>query len=83
MTNNAQNTPKTAKNGFAVAGIVLAVFSALLGFVFGFLGLIQASRTDGKGSGLSVTAISLSVITLMRDIALIIVLIIFAVQGKL
>ncbi|MGH3417932.1 MAG: hypothetical protein ACRDSS_15785, partial [Actinocrinis sp.] len=48
------------KNGFAVAGFILSILP-LLGIIFSILGLTRAPRVGGKGRGLSIAGLILSV----------------------
>lgn len=48
---------KKFKNGMAIAGFVCAFIIPLLGWIFGGIGLSNASKNNGKGRGLSIAAI--------------------------
>jgi hypothetical protein len=54
-----QNEPK--KNGIAIAAIICSFLFPLLGFIFGIVGASRA-KTLGKGKGLSIAAILLSLV---------------------
>ena len=47
------------KNGFAVAGFILSLLP-LLGLIFSILGLVRAGKIGGKGKGLAIAGIVLS-----------------------
>lgn len=48
------------KNGFAIAGLILSILP-LLGIIFSILGLTRAPRVGGKGRGMSIAGLILSV----------------------
>jgi hypothetical protein len=48
------------KNGFAVAGLVLSILP-LLGLIFSILGLNRAGKVGGKGKGLAIAGLVLSI----------------------
>lgn len=52
--------PQNQKNGFAIAGFVLSLLP-LLGLIFSILGLNRAGKIGGKGRGLAIAGIVLSV----------------------
>jgi hypothetical protein len=63
----AAQTPQS--NGFAVASLIFGIIGgSLLGLIFGFLGLSKAKKIGGKGRGMSVTGIILSVVWLVASI---------------
>lgn len=49
-------------NGFSVAGLILAFFVPLLGFIFGNVGVKRSKKLAGKGKLLSFLAIILSLL---------------------
>jgi hypothetical protein len=53
--------PQNQKNGFAVAGFVLSI-TAVLGLIFSLLGLNRAGKVGGKGRGLAVAGLVLSIL---------------------
>lgn len=70
-------------NGLAVAGLVLGIISlpavvlslldipiALLGIIFGGIGLAKASKIGGKGKGMAMAGLICGVIGLILSIAL-------------
>ncbi len=69
----------TQSNGFAIAGFVLSFFSGLLGLIFGAIGLSKSHYTN-SGRGLSIAAIWLSIISIIIEIAVIVIYILI-VQG--
>lgn len=52
---------KQGKNGYAVAGLILAFFIPLLGWIFGGIGLSKANEREA-GKGLSIAAIVIATI---------------------
>jgi hypothetical protein len=54
--------PVKQGNGFAVAGIILAIFVPILGLIFSIIGLVQSKARAGAGKALSIVGIVLSVI---------------------
>jgi hypothetical protein len=53
--------PPDQKNGFAVAGFILSLLP-LLGIIFSILGLVRAGKVAGKGKGLAIAGIVLSLV---------------------
>lgn len=49
------------KNGFSVAGIILS-FTVLLGVIFSILGLVRSGNIGGKGRGLAIGGLVLSLL---------------------
>ena len=49
-------------NGFAVAGLVLAIFAPLLGLIFSIIGLAKSRTRAGAGKALSIVGIVLSLV---------------------
>jgi hypothetical protein len=56
------NGSKKRGNGFAVAGIILAVLLAPLGLILAIVGLVKSGARDGAGKVLSIVAIVVSLI---------------------
>jgi hypothetical protein len=54
--------PVKQGNGFAVAGIILAIFAPLLGLIFSIIGLAKSGARAGAGRALSIVGIVLSVV---------------------
>lgn len=54
------STPAPRTNGFAVAGLILAFFSPLLGIIFSIIGMTKA-REFGSGKGIAIAGIIVSV----------------------
>jgi len=54
--------PAKQGNGFAIAGIILAVFAPILGLIFSIIGLVKSGARAGAGKGLSIAGIVLSVV---------------------
>ena len=52
--------PQAQKNGFSVAGLILS-WLPLLGIIFSILGLNRASKAGGKGRGMSIAGLVLSI----------------------
>lgn len=52
--------PQNQKNGFAIAGFILSLIP-ILGIIFSILGLNRAGKIGGKGRGLSIAGIVLSI----------------------
>lgn len=53
--------PQDQKNGFALAGLILS-FTVVLGAIFSALGLGRAGKIGGKGKGLAVAGLVLSIL---------------------
>jgi hypothetical protein len=53
--------PQQESNGFAVAGFILSLLP-LLGLIFSILGLSRSGKVGGKGRGLSIAGIVLSLV---------------------
>lgn len=51
--------PEYQKNGFSIAGFVLC-FLPLLGIIFSILGLVKSGKVGGKGRGLAIAGLVLS-----------------------
>jgi PHD/YefM family antitoxin component YafN of YafNO toxin-antitoxin module len=54
--------PVKQGNGFAVAGLILAIFVPLLGLIFSIIGLVTSRARAGAGKALSIVGIVLSVV---------------------
>jgi septal ring factor EnvC (AmiA/AmiB activator) len=54
--------PVKQGNGFAVAGIILAIFVPLLGLIFSIIGLAKSGARAGAGKALSIVGIVLSLV---------------------
>jgi hypothetical protein len=54
--------PVKQGNGFAVAGVILAIFAPLLGLIFSIIGLAKSGARAGAGKVLSIVGIILSVV---------------------
>ena len=63
------STPVPRSNVFAVAGLILAFFSPLLGLIFSIIGLTKA-REYNSGKGLAIAGIVISVLSFIISIAL-------------
>lgn len=61
------STPAPRTNGFAVAGLILAFFSPLLGLIFSCIGLSKA-REYGSGKGLAIAGIVVSILSIIFSI---------------
>lgn len=53
--------PQSQKNGFAIAGFVL-FFTVVFGLIFSVLGLVRSGKVGGKGRGLAIAGLILSVV---------------------
>lgn len=53
--------PQDPKNGFAIAGLIL-FFTVVLGLIFSILGLVKSGKIGGKGRGLAVAGLILSIL---------------------
>ena len=53
----------TENNGFAIAGFVLSFYFAVLGIVFSSIGLSKAKKMNGKGKGLAVAGLVISLVS--------------------
>jgi hypothetical protein len=53
--------PQQEKNGFSVAGIILC-FLPLFGLIFSILGLVRSGKIGGKGRGLAIAGLVLSLV---------------------
>src|SRR5215467_1451120 len=54
--------PAKQGNGFAIAGIILAIFVPLLGLIFSIIGLVKSGARAGAGKALSIVGIVLSLV---------------------
>jgi predicted lipid-binding transport protein (Tim44 family) len=60
-------------NGFAVASLIFGIIGgSLLGLIFGFIGLSKAKKIGGKGRGMSIAGIILSVVWLVASIGIVV-----------
>ena len=69
--NNAPNNYAPAQqqtNGMAIAGFVLSFFFALLGLIFGCIGLNKSKQLGGNGRGLAIAAIVISIISMVLGV---------------
>jgi hypothetical protein len=53
--------PQQQSNGFAIAGFILSLLP-LLGLIFSIIGLVRSGKAGGKGRGLSIAGIVLSIV---------------------
>lgn len=53
--------PQQEKNGFAIAGLIL-FFTVVLGLIFSILGLVRSGKVGGKGRGLAIAGLVLSLL---------------------
>jgi len=65
-------TPGT--NGLSIAGLILAIFVAPLGFILSIVGLVLAGRRGQKGKGLAIAGIVISVLIMGGSTAAILAL---------
>ena len=73
ITNNITTTNDEKSNGFAVAGFVVSLVSSLLccgsfnmiGLILSIIGLVKAKELDGKGKGLAIAGIVISVLVIV------------------
>lgn len=54
--------PVKRGNGFAIAGILLAIFAPVLGLIFSIIGLVKSKALAGAGKALSIVGIVLSLV---------------------
>jgi hypothetical protein len=54
--------PVKQGNGFAVAGLILAILAPILGLIFSIIGLVKSGARGGAGKAMSIVGIVLSVI---------------------
>jgi hypothetical protein len=65
--------PPAQGNGFAVASLIFGLIGgSLLGLIFGFIGLSKAKKIGGKGRGMSIAGIILSVVWLAASIGVVV-----------
>jgi len=57
-------------NGMAVAGLILAFFSPLFGIIFSSMGLSKAKQLNGKGRGIAIAGIVVSILNFVLTILL-------------
>src|SRR5215469_7507977 len=65
--------PPKQGNGFAIAGIILAILLPLFGLIFSIIGLVKSKARAGAGKTLSIVGIVVSVILMAGGAALIVV----------
>ena len=53
--------PEQGKNGFSIAGFILC-FTVVLGVIFSILGLVRSGKVGGKGRGLAIGGLVLSLL---------------------
>lgn len=53
--------PQDQKNGFSIAGLILC-FIPLLGIIFSIVGLVKSGKIGGKGRGLAIAGLVLSLV---------------------
>ncbi len=63
-------------NGFAIAGFVCSFFTSIIGLIFSIIGLNQIKRQGGKGKGLAIAGIIISVAKLGIYLLLIVMIIV-------
>lgn len=68
-------------NGFAIAGFVCSFFTSIIGLIFSIIGLNQIKRQDGKGKGLAIAGIIISVAKLGIYLLLIVMIIVGLFSG--
>ncbi|GIH20713.1 DUF4190 domain-containing protein [Rugosimonospora africana] len=61
-------------NGLSIAGLILAIFVAPLGFILSIIGLVLAGRRGQKGKGLAIAGIIISVLIMGGSTAAIVAL---------
>jgi hypothetical protein len=55
-------SPLKQGNGYATAGIILAIFAPVLGLIFSIIGLVKSKARAGAGKGMSIAGIALSLV---------------------
>lgn len=68
-------------NGFAIAGFVCSFFTSIIGLIFSIIGLNQIKRQGGKGKGLAIAGIIISVAKMGIYLLLIVMIIVGLVSG--
>lgn len=68
-------------NGFAIAGFICSFFIAILGFIFGGIGLSKSKELGGSGKGLSIAALIISGISVLRYV-IIYMIFVLAITGS-
>jgi hypothetical protein len=66
--------PEKRGNGFAIAGIILAVLLWPLGLVFAIIGLVKSRARAGAGKALSIVAIVVAVVVGAASISIVVIL---------
>ena len=64
-------TQPTASNAFAVLGFIFAFIISLLGLIFSIVGIAKAKKLGGKGKGLAVAGLILSVIKMVAAVIIV------------
>ena len=73
---NPQPQEPARSNGFAVAGFILSFFVPLLGLIFSAIGIGKANQLNGKGRGLAIWGLVLSILSMV--VAIIVYVVVFA-----
>ena len=63
-------TTEQKTNIFAVLGLIFSILGGWLGIVFSIIGLVQAPKFGGKGKGLAIAGLIISVIWVVIAIAM-------------
>ena len=63
----------------AIAGLALAFFIPLLGFIFSLIGLRRAKSANGSGRGLALAGLVISILNMLITTILVVVLVLLAV----
>jgi hypothetical protein len=61
--------PQQGTNGLSIAGFVLAIVVAPIGFILSIVGLVQAGRRGQKGKGLAIAGIIISLVLMVTGVA--------------
>ena len=61
-------------NSMAIAGFVCSFFVAILGLIFGCMGLSESKKLNGKGYGFSIAAIAISIVSMVISVICVIVI---------
>lgn len=57
-------------NGFAIAGLIFSILGGWLGLVFSIIALVQIGRQGGKGKGLAIAGLVVSILWIAAAIGL-------------
>ena len=76
----AQEAQPSSSNSFAILGFIFAFIISLLGLVFSIVGISKAKKLDGKGKGLAVVGLILSIIKIVAEV-IIVYFVYFAAQS--